>query len=219
MLIGLSVVTLAYVLINISVFHVIPAEKLVGLGNTASAEAAKALFGDIGSKIVNIGVIISIFGCLNGKIITFPRIPFAMAEDGLLPLHKYVGYISPKLKSPLGALMTVFGISVILIILTILFPNTVNADYLSEVTIFIIYLFYMMAFVGLFILRKQNKGTKRDYSVPLYPFVPLLALFGGAFIIINTLISDFMGSLYSLIILAIGVPVYMYLNKNKQRRS
>lgn len=219
MLIGLSVVTLAYVLINISVFHVIPAEKLVGLGNTASAEAAKSLFGDIGSKIVNIGVIISIFGCLNGKIITFPRIPFAMAEDGLLPLHKYVGYISPKLKSPLGALMTVFGISVILIILTILFPNTVNADYLSEVTIFIIYLFYMMAFVGLFILRKQNKGTKREYSVPLYPFVPLLALFGGAFIIINTLISDFMGSLYSLIILAIGVPVYMYLNKNKQRRS
>ena len=139
-----------------------------------------------------------------------------MAEDGLLPMHKFVGYISPKFKSPLGALTTVFGISILLIILTLLFPETVNADYLSEVTIFIIYIFYMMAFVGLFILRKRNKDVKRAYSVPLYPFVPLLALLGGAFIIINTLISDFMGSLYSLIILAIGIPVYMYL-KNKQK--
>lgn len=81
MLIGLSVVTLAYVFINIAVFHVIPASELIGMGNTSSAQAATVLFGSIGAKFVNIGVIISIFGCLNGKIMTFPRVPFAMADD------------------------------------------------------------------------------------------------------------------------------------------
>ncbi|WP_414052123.1 APC family permease [Macrococcus animalis] len=214
MLVGLGVVTLAYVLINVAVFRVIPADTLVGLGNTSSAEAAKILFGDFGSKIVNIGVIISIFGCLNGKIMTFPRIPFAMADDQLLPFSKSVSYVSPKYKSPVGALIAVYVISMILLMLTILIPDIVNADYLSEVCIFIIYIFYIAAFIGLFILRQRNKGLKRDYSVPLYPIIPIVALLGGAFIIVSTLMSDFIGSMLGVLFVVIGIPFYFIL-RNK----
>ncbi|WP_414048836.1 APC family permease [Macrococcus animalis] len=214
MLVGLGVVTLAYVLINVAVFRVIPADTLVGLGNTSSAEAAKILFGDFGSKIVNIGVIISIFGCLNGKIMTFPRIPFAMADDQLLPFSKSVSYVSPKYKSPVGALVAVYVISMILLMLTILIPDIVNADYLSEVCIFIIYIFYIAAFIGLFILRQRNKGLKRDYSVPLYPIIPIVALLGGAFIIVSTLMSDFIGSMLGVLFVVIGIPFYFIL-RNK----
>ncbi|WP_414042168.1 APC family permease [Macrococcus animalis] len=214
MLVGLGVVTLAYVLINVAVFRVIPADTLVGLGNTSSAEAAKILFGDFGSKIVNIGVIISIFGCLNGKIMTFPRIPFAMADDQLLPFSKSVSYVSPKYKSPVGALVAVYVISMILLMLTILIPDIVNADYLSEVCIFIIYIFYIAAFIGLFLLRQRNKGLKRDYSVPLYPIIPIVALLGGAFIIVSTLMSDFIGSMLGVLFVVIGIPFYFIL-RNK----
>ncbi|TDM11987.1 APC family permease [Macrococcus lamae] len=216
MLVGLSVVTLAYVFINIAVFHVIPAETLVGLGNTSSAEAAKVLFGDLGSKFVNIGVIISIFGCLNGKIMTFPRVPFAMADDKLLPLSGPISYINPKTKTPVGALVIVYILGLLLVLLTLLIPSVVNADYLSEICIFIIYVFYIMAFIGLFLLRKRTKGTARSYSVPLYPIVPLVAILGGLFIIISTLQSDFLGALYSIIIVLVGIPFYFML-KNKQR--
>lgn len=210
---GLSVVTLAYVLINIAVFHVIPADKLVGMGNTSSAEAAKILFGDFGSKFVNIGVIISIFGCLNGKIMTFPRIPFAMADDHLLPFDKAISYVSPRFKSPIGALIAVYVISMILLLLTIVIPDIVNADYLSEVCIFIIYIFYIAAFIGLFLLRQRNKGVNRDYSVPLYPIVPIVALLGGLFIIISTLMSDFIGSMLGVAFVIIGIPFYFILRK------
>lgn len=210
---GLSVVTLAYVLINIAVFHVIPADKLVGMGNTSSAEAAKILFGDFGSKFVNIGVIISIFGCLNGKIMTFPRIPFAMADDHLLPFDKAISYVSPKFKSPIGALIAVYVISLVLLLLTIVIPDIVNADYLSEVCIFIIYIFYIAAFIGLFLLRQRNKGVNRDYSVPLYPIVPIIALLGGLFIIISTLMSDFIGSMLGVAFVIIGIPFYFILRK------
>ncbi|RXK17672.1 APC family permease [Macrococcus sp. DPC7161] len=214
MLVGLSVVTFAYVCINIAVFHVIPADKLVGMGNTSSAEAAKILFGDLGSKFVNIGVIISIFGCLNGKIMTFPRVPFAMADDNLLPFPKLVSYISPKFKTPIGALITVYVISFILLILTILIPDIINADYLSEVCIFVIYIFYMFAFVGLFILRKRLKGQERSYSVPLYPIVPIVALLGGLFIIVSTLMSDFVGSMLGVLVVIVGIPFYFFLKKH-----
>ncbi|UTH13654.1 amino acid permease [Macrococcus equipercicus] len=214
MLVGLSVVTLAYVFINIAVFHVIPAETLVGLGNTSSAEAAKVLFGDLGSKFVNIGVIISIFGCLNGKIMTFPRVPFAMADDKLLPFSGPIGYVSKKTKTPVGALVIVYILGLILVLLTLAVPSVVNADYLSEICIFVIYVFYIMAFVGLFLLRKRHQGMARSYSVPLYPIVPIVAIVGGLFIIISTLQSDFLGALYSIIIVLIGIPFYFALKKN-----
>ncbi|MDJ1089597.1 APC family permease [Macrococcoides caseolyticum] len=213
MLVGLSVVTFAYVLINIAVFKVIPAETLVGLGNTSSAEAAKILFGDLGSKFVNIGVIISIFGCLNGKIMTFPRIPFAMADDNLLPFAKFISYVSPKFKTPIGAMITMYVVSMILLLLTIVIPEIVNADYLSEICIFVIYIFYIASFIGLFILRKQTKGQKRDYSVPLYPIVPIVAMGGGLFIIISTLMSDFFGSMLGVLFVVIGIPFYFMLCK------
>lgn len=214
MLVGLSVVTIAYVFINIAVFHVIPAETLSGLGNTSSAEAAKILFGDLGSKFVNIGVIISIFGCLNGKIMTFPRVPFAMADDQLLPFSGPLSYVHPKTKSPIGALIAVYILGMILVLLTLAFPKVVNADYLSEICIFVIYVFYIMAFVGLFLLRSRLKGQTRSYSVPLYPVVPIVAILGGLFIIFSTLQSDFLGAVYSLIFVIIGIPFYFAL-KNK----
>ncbi|ULG71782.1 APC family permease [Macrococcus brunensis] len=213
MLIGLSVVTLAYVFINIAVFHVIPASELIGMGNTSSAQAATVLFGSIGAKFVNIGVIISIFGCLNGKIMTFPRVPFAMADDHLLPFSKVIGYVSPKTNTPVGALSIVYLLGLLLVLLTMAFPKVVNADYLSEICIFVIYVFYIMAFVGLFLLRKRFKG-QRAYSVPLYPVVPIVAILGGLFIIISTLQSDFLGALYSLIIVAVGIPFYLFLKKH-----
>ncbi|WP_425463263.1 APC family permease [Macrococcus equipercicus] len=213
MLVGLSVVTLAYVFINIAVFHVIPAETLVGLGNTSSAEAAKVLFGGLGSKFVNIGVIISIFGCLNGKIMTFPRVPFAMADDKLLPFSRAISYISPKTKTPVGALLIVYVLGLLLVLLTLAVPSIVNADYLSEICIFVIYVFYIMAFVGLFLLRKRNKGATRSYSVPLYPIIPVVAILGGLFIIVSTLQSDFLGAFYSIIIVLVGIPFYFMLKK------
>ena len=50
----------------------------------------RMLLGEYGGKIISIGIIVSIFGCLNGKILTFPRIPMSMAERGQLPFAKFI---------------------------------------------------------------------------------------------------------------------------------
>lgn len=47
-----------------------------------------------------------------------------------------------------------------------------------------------MAFFAVFILRKQTKGKTRAYSVPLYPFMPILAIAGSFFVLGSTLITD-----------------------------
>lgn len=208
MLIGIVTVTLVYVLINVAVFKILPATDILSYGNGVSAEAAMVLFGGIGAKIVNIGLIVSIIGTLNGKLMTFPRIPFAMAQDHLLPGAKWVKYISRRFETPIGAHAVMTVLTLLILTLSILFPSVFDADYLSEITIFVIYFFYMAAFVGLFILRRQNKGRQRAFSVPLYPILPILALFGGLFIVVNTLISDPLGAGIAVIGLLAGVPLY-----------
>ncbi|HBV56757.1 MAG TPA: serine/threonine protein kinase, partial [Weissella confusa] len=81
-------------------------------------------------------------------------------------------------------------------------------------------LFYTATFFGIFILRARNKkaGLEKDpevFSVPLFPFIPLVAILGALFILVNTLISSFTMVLISFIFVGVGVPVYLYY-KNKQ---
>ena len=46
------------------------------------------LFGPIGGKIVTIGILISVYGALNGYTMTGIRIPYALALDNLMPFSR-----------------------------------------------------------------------------------------------------------------------------------
>lgn len=89
-------------------------------------------------------------GTLNGKIITFPRIVYAMARRGDLPFSRLLLYVTPKGKAPIIA--TVF-----IIILATIMMLFFDPDHLSDLCVFTIYCFYLMTFFGIFILRKKNK--------------------------------------------------------------
>lgn len=77
---GILIVTACYLFINLALLHILPADQIVKLGENATSTAASMLFGPIGGKLISIGIIVSIFGCLNGKVLSFPRVIFAMAE-------------------------------------------------------------------------------------------------------------------------------------------
>lgn len=206
MTIGLLIVTVAYVLINVALLKLLPAVDIVMLGENATAMAAEFLLGEYGGKLISIGVIVSIFGCLNGKILTFPRIPVSMAERGQLPFSSYIAKIHPMFQTPANAIIVELIISIILMMVS-------DPNKLSEISVFIIYIFYAMAFVGLFLLRKRNKGRKREYSVPLYPVVPILAILGSLFVIGSAIIYDPFSCFFSIVIVLTGLPVYWYLKK------
>ena len=77
---GILIVTACYLFINLALLHILPADQIVKLGENATSTAATMLFGPLGGKLISIGIIVSIFGCLNGKVLSFPRVIFAMAE-------------------------------------------------------------------------------------------------------------------------------------------
>jgi APA family basic amino acid/polyamine antiporter len=102
-IIGIIAVLVIYTLITFRVFRFLPAEKIHQLGEGATGYLATAAFGKVGGRLLSIGIIISMMGTINGKIMTFPRIVYAMAKRRDLPFSRYLAYITPKAKEPVVA--------------------------------------------------------------------------------------------------------------------
>jgi APA family basic amino acid/polyamine antiporter len=208
-ILGISSVLVIYTLITIGIFRFIPANMIHSLGENTTSYLATKAFGDIGGKLLSIGIIISMMGTLNGKIITFPRIVYAMARRVDLPFSRLLSYVTPKGKAPIIA--TVF-----IIILATIMMLFFDPDHLSDLCVFTIYCFYLMTFFGIFILRKKNK--KRPFSTPLYPLVPIIAIGGGVFVLISELFNDPAGVLLFVGIVVIGLPVLYVVKRMDSKR-
>lgn len=182
---GLLIVTAIYIFINFALLHILSANEIVTLGENATSTAATMLFGSIGGKLISVGIIVSIFGCLNGKVLSFPRVSFAMAERKQLPFAEKLSHVHPSFRTPWIAIS--FQIALALIMMLISNPDKALRNlHFHDLHLLCDGLF------AVFILRKRAKGKKRAYSVPLYPFMPILAIAGSFFVLGSTLITDTM---------------------------
>ena len=68
----------------------------------------------------------------------------------------------------------------------------------------------MLCFVAVFILRRTAPNLERPYRVPGYPIVPIIALAGGAFIVLTTAITQPIITAIGVLVTAAGIPVYQY---------
>lgn len=205
---GLLITMAIYLAINIAFILIVPASVLATSATPASLVAQK-LFGDVGAQIINVGILVSILGTLNGYILTAPRVPFALAETGLLPFSKVFCKVN-KNNVPANATW-------LIAILGILYALSGQFNLLSNLSIFTIWIFYSLIFIGVFKLRRQRPELHRPYKVIGYPVIPVVAILGGLFVVINQLfMSGLQSSLIAisgLIITLIGLPIYSYMLK------
>ena len=78
------------------------------------------------------------------------------------------------------------------------------------------WLFNLLIFLAVFILRKREPELKRPYKVPGYPIIPIIASLGGIFILVTTSITQPILAFIGIGITLLGIPVYLV---NKQKRS
>lgn len=201
-ILGITAVLVIYTLITYGVFRFLSVSQIHRLGENATAYLATSAFGQVGGKLLSLGIIISMMGTLNGKMMTFPRIVYAMAKRRDLPFSRFLAYVTPKSRVPVNA--TIF----ILVLATVMMCFF-DPDHLSDLCVFTVYIFYTMAFVGIFVLRhRQPDPAKRPFSVPLYPVIPLVALLGGLFVLISEVFNDPAGVLLFIGIVVVGLPIW-----------
>ena len=110
-----------------------------------------------------------------------------------------------------------FG-AIIQLIIAIIMMSMGAFDTITNMLIFVIWLFYCMSFVAVIILRKREPNMERPYKVPLYPITPLIAILAGSFVLINTLFTQFILAVIGILITALGIPVYYYKKKQKKHK-
>ena len=89
-------------------------------------------------------------------------------------------------------------------------------DLLTDMLIFVIWMFYTLVFVAVIKLRHTEPELARPYKGPLYPVIPIIAILGGVFILVMTLLSNFWLAMTGIGLTLIGLPVYFWMqHKNK----
>lgn len=201
-------VTLLYVLFIVALYRIIPFSTLASLGSDANLPilAMMTTFGNVGMTLIFVAVMISIFGALNGSVMVFPRVYYAMAEDGTF-FSKFKT-LDSKYQTPSFAIIG----SGLMAILLLVF----NVRDLLTFVVFGGLIFNTLIFISVFLFRKRLPQHDRPYKIPLYPVIPVIAIIGMVGLMITTLISSLVPSLIGLGVLVIGYFVYDFVFKAKK---
>lgn len=209
---GIVFLVIVYACINIALFKILPVQEMVDLGHDASAIASQRMFGHLGGNLVAIGIMVSILGGINGYIMTLSRTIFSMAERGNIIGAKYLSTIDDDSRSPVNAI-------VVLSILAFLYSMLLDADRLSEISMFSIWVFYLLTFVAVIIARKKYPTVPRPYKVIGYPIVPIVAIAGAAYVIYGMLVSQTLNGIISIVLTLSGLPLYYYYDNKHQHQK
>ena len=156
--------------------------------------------------IVGSAMVLAIFSSLNGCIMAFPRMYYAMARDGAF--FASLGKLHPVWKTPVNAILASSAISILLI----MFRS------LSELTSLVAVcgmIFHGMSFYAVIILRRKYPTMERPYKVWFYPFTVLLICVIMIALIGNTVINDPVTAALSFIVPLLGLGIYEVLFKRK----
>ena len=200
-------VMLLYVLFIFALYRIIPIGTLSSLGSDANLPiiAMMTTFGDLGMTLIFVAVMISIFGALNGSVMVFPRVYYAMAEDGTF-FSKF-NTLDKKYLTPSVAILGSALMSILLLVFNI-----------RDLLTFVVFgglMFNTLIFISVFLFRKRLPEKDRPYRVPFYPFIPVIAIVGMVGLMISTLISSLIPSLIGIGVLISGYFVYDIVFKRK----
>ena len=192
----------------------IPASELATLTAPASAVALK-VFGDIGGKIISVGIMISVFGACNCFVLSGSRVAYSLAAEGNFPFGRNLAKLN-NAQVPTNSIILVGGIGCI-------YAISGQFNLLTDLAVFSSWTFYTLTFIGVMKLRKDRPDAVRTYKVPLYPIVPIIAVVSGVYVIINQLfmsgLQSTVLSVGSIIIMLVGLPVYTVVKKKKDKKK
>jgi len=210
---GTLLVIVVYAATNWAYLHVLGGQGLAGiqqaLGDVGAQQAAQSpagltaqlLGGGPLSSFILAGVLVSIFGTCNAVILTGPRIPFAMARDGVF-FESLTG-VHENFATPHVALLLQ---SVVALVLAV----SGTFEQLITLVIFSIWVWVGLGGLAVIVLRRNRPEMRRPYKVPLYPWIPLAFIALAFAFAANLIVESPVESLIGTAIILAGFPMYLW---------
>lgn len=206
---GTLIVTFLYVTTNLMYLNALPLQDIAfPPSDRLATTAATAVFGDSGTVIIAILIMVATFGCINGLVLAGARVYYTMARDGLFfaPAGRLNRHSVPQ-----WALWAQFAVASLLCL---------SGGYgnLLDMISFVVVIFYVLTILGIFILRKKMPEAERPYRAFGYPVLPAVYILMGTAFCILLLIFKTTYAAWGLGITLAGIPLF-FLARSRQKNS
>jgi APA family basic amino acid/polyamine antiporter len=207
---GTLLVTLIYVAANLMYLAVLPLDQIANAPSDRVAVAAsQVIFGDVGTYVIAVMIMISTFGCNNGLILAGARVYYTMAKDGLF--FKKAGTLN-QFAVPEWALWAQC------VVASLLCLSGRYGDLLDMVS-FVVVIFYVLTILGIFLLRRKYPNAERPYKAFGYPVLPAIYMIMGLSFCTLLIIYKSEYTWPGLLITLLGIPLYYLALKNKSQKD
>ena len=197
---GVALVTVVYLLFSAACLRVLPFDTVANSSHIAS-DVVEFVAGRGAAFWVTLAMVISGIGSLNSSVLSGARVPYAMARDGIF--FKIADGIHAKFLTPARALIFQ-GVLAGLMALTGTFEE------LTNLFVFAAWIFYGLAVVALFRLRKTEPNMPRPYRCLGYPWVPGIFVAGALALTVSLWLQRPGRSSIGLLLIVAGLPFYRH---------
>jgi amino acid transporter len=209
---GMLTIVGLYLVANVGYFHAMSLPDMA----QATAGVPQTIMGRLtgkGGVLIGACIMCSVFGALNGNVMTKPRVSYAMSRDGLT--FGFLGKAHPRWATPYAAILIQAFVAIALVVgMTLLDPDKPGELFDKLTTYFVVVEWFALLFTvgAVMVLRKKLPAAERPFRTPVYPWVPLVFLVGTsaglAAIVWGEWIAGNRSPVYGLLLSSLGFPVY-----------
>jgi len=205
LLFGTIAVVVLYVGVNWACLRALGVSGLVASEAPAS-EVMRHALGARGASFIAWAIAISTFGFLAQGMLTYPRVYYAMARDGLF--FESIGRLHPKTGVPHVAI-------VVQCVLAIATTLSGSYEQILSWVVTVDFVFLAMTAATLFVFRRRERGK------PVAPLTPGGTVTAAFFIVVShavvsaTFVVEPVRSVIGWTIVASGIPVYLFWRRRR----
>ena len=211
LLLGVAAVVAAYVLANVAYLATLGPWRL-SRSLAPASDTMRAVLGPWGGTLIAAGIVASTFGFLNLVILVSPRVYQAMADDGLF--FGWAARLHPRFRTPSGALLFQAAWSIVLLL-------SGTYGQLLDYVVFGDWIFFGLVVSTMFVYRRREARAgageagagvppAAGYRAWGYPVTPALFVLAALYVVGSSVASNPHNAAVGALLLAVGVPVFLF---------
>lgn len=207
LVIGVIIVAAVYLAANLTYLRALGVAGLAE-SRAPAADVMAAFAGDTGRRLIAAGIAVSTFGFLNLVILVTPRVYQAMARDGLF--FARFAELHPRTRAPVAAIAAQGTWAIVLLV------SGSYGQLLDWVT-FADWIFFGITAATLFVYRRREPSAA--YHAPFFPWTVVLFVLASIYVVGGAVVSNPSNALRGALVLAAGIPVYLFWSRRRARRA
>lgn len=206
---GTATVLVLYVLVNVALFYAASPAELGRQPEVVADVAARALFGARTGHAVSLAIAVALVSSISAMIMAGPRVPMAMAEDGLF-------FAAFARRGPGGAPWVSVAVQAVIAVALVF---TAAFETLLTYIGFTLSAFSALTVLGAWRLRRREPDAPRPYRAFGWPVTPALFVALSLWIVAFSVYARPMAAVASALTLGSGLLVYAFWSPSKSAKE